>query len=342
MLDKPVIELINLFDKNSKVLPGVYSNNQHLNNIEVDENSMLAYVAIQSKRDCKYHINVFDYDGRFLFTQNLNQNNLSPLNSKLLKIDSTDTIFLGNYTDNCSLFSSGFFTYSFSDTSKTKFYSFDDLKNYYSYLPEKRADKLKTKINNKKEKGKNSSIRNRILLHEIIQSNDGFYIIGEVFFPSYNPNRTTSYTSQNEFNTNKYFNKEFNNYKYSHAIICKFDKKGDLMWDYSIELKNIETNFLDEKVQVLKEGSDIVIAYPKDNKIISEIISNSNKTQKEEFLISAKNQNVIETFQSELCSWFDHKFLSYGYQKIKSLANDEASKEIFYLEIISYGTPNSN
>ena len=49
----------------------------------------------------------------------------------------------------------------------------------------KREEKIKQKIKLKRQKGKEIKLRNRLLLHDVIQTSEGWLIVAEVFYPEY-------------------------------------------------------------------------------------------------------------------------------------------------------------
>jgi hypothetical protein len=334
--DRPVVEMLNLFANSAKVLPEIHSNNLKLNNIEVNEEEELVYVILKNERNCKLFLKVFDYDGKKIGGQTLGEKNKLPLNGRLMKIPNGDYILAGNYADNCSDYSVGFYTHSLSRDEETKYYDFLDLDNFLAYMPEKRQNRVKSKINKKNLRGKDFKLRQRLIMQDPTENPEGMTIMAEVFYPEYK-NYVPNYSSigrNYRWGASNYYT--FNNFRYTHALILNFDKKGNLLWDNSISLKDLESRTLDHKVQFSALGDKYVIAYPDEGKIKTSIIDKNSKVIEEQPLeLMVGNEIITETIQSELSAWYGHSFIAYGIQNIKD-PKSVYPKQVFYLSKLTY------
>ncbi|MFT7250284.1 MAG: hypothetical protein ACI97P_003067, partial [Arcticibacterium sp.] len=333
----PVVEMINLFSSTAKVLPEIHSNNVRLNNIEVNEEESLIYVLLKNEKNCKLFLKVYNYEGKVIGKETLGEKNKLPLNGSLMKIPNGDYILAGNYADNCSEYSVGFYTHSLSkDQEETKYYDFVDLDNFLSYMPEKRQNRVKTKINKRNLKGKEYKIRQRLIMQDPRASPEGMTITAEVFFPEYK-NYVSNFSSVGRnyrYSDNNYY--AFNNFRYTHALILNFDKNGILVWDNSISLKDLESRTLDHKVQFSAVGDKYVVAYP-DEGIIKTIVMDKNSHSVEEMPLELlkESEKIVDTSQSELSSWYGHSFVAYGIQSIRQ-PNGIYPKQVFYLSKLTY------
>jgi hypothetical protein len=334
--DRPVVEMINLYASSSKVLPEIHSNNVKLNNIEVNEEEELIYVLMKNERNCKLFLKVYDYDGKIIGNQTLGEKNKLPLNGRLMKIPNGDYILAGNYADNCSDYSVGFYTHSLSREEDTKYYDFVDLDNFLAYMPEKRQNRLKTKIKKKNLKGKDFKLRQRLLMQDPTDSPEGMTILAEVFYPEYK-NYVPNYSSigrNYRWGANNYYT--FNNFRYTHALILNFDKNGKLVWDNSISLKDLESRTLDHKVQFSAVGDKYVLAYPDEGIIKTTIMDKSSKAIEELPLeLKRGDEKVVETIQSELSAWYYHSFIAYGIQSLRN-PNSVYPQQVFYISKLTY------
>ncbi|AWW00515.1 hypothetical protein [Arcticibacterium luteifluviistationis] len=334
--DRPVVEMINLFANTAKVLPEIHSNNVKLNNIQVNEAEGLVYVLLKNSRNCKLFLKVYDYDGKIIGSKTLGEKNKLPLNGRLIQIPNGDYVLAGNYADNCSDYSVGFYTHSLTREEDTKYYDFVDLDNFLSYMPKKRQNRLKTRIKKKNLKGKDFKLRQRLILQDPTENPEGMTIMAEVFYPEYK-NYVSNFNSVGRnyrWGDNNYYT--YNNFRYTHALILNFDKNGKLIWDSSISLKDLESRTLDHKVQFSVIGDKYILAYPDEGTIKTSIIDRNSETVEELPLeLSDENQRVIDTYQSELSAWYGHNFIAYGIQSVRK--NTTAySKHVFYLSKLTY------
>lgn len=334
--DRPVVEMVNLFANTAKVLPEIHSNSLKLNNIEVNDAEGLIYVLLKNSRNCKLFLKVYDYDGKIIGSKTMGEKNKLPLNGRLIQIPNGDYILAGNYADNCSDYSVGFYTHSLSREEETKYYDFVDLENFLSYMPEKRQKRLKSRIRKKNLKGKDFKLRQRLILQDPTESPEGMTMMAEVFYPEYK-NYISNYNSVGRnyrWGGNNYYT--YNNFRYTHALILNFDKSGKLIWDNSISLKDLESRTLDHKVQFSVVGEKYVIAYPDEGIIKTSIIDKNAETIEELPLeLKDENQRILDTYQSELSAWFGHNFLAYGIQSVRQNSAIN-SKQVFYLSKLTY------
>lgn len=334
--DRPVVEMINLYAKTAKVLPEIHSNNVKLNNIEVNEEESLVYVLLKNSRNCKLFLKAYDYEGKIVGEKTLGEKNKLPLNGRLIKIPNGDYVLAGNYADNCSDYSVGFYTHSLSRKEDTKYYDFVDLKNFLSYMPEKRQNRVQTKIDKKNLKGKDFKLRQRLLIQDPTESPEGMTILAEVFYPEYKT-YVSNYNSigrNYRWGASNYYT--YNNFRYTHALILNFDKDGNLIWDNSINLKDLESRTLDHKVQFSVVGDKYILAYPDEGIIKTAVLQKNSETIEDKPLeLQDENEKVVDTHQSELSAWYGHTFIAYGIQSLRQTAG-VYPKQVFYLSKLTY------
>jgi len=109
----------------------------------------------------------------FNLTKNVEEN---IIDVSALRLDEDKYIYTGTYSTKYTSSSEGLF---FCQTEENKidfieFYSFLDLENFLSYLPEKRQEKINKKKEKKEKKGKELKFNYRISPHEIISLDDGY------------------------------------------------------------------------------------------------------------------------------------------------------------------------
>ena len=334
--DRPVTVVFSFFDKTSKVLPEIHNNYLVISHLSVDEQNEEVYLMLKNERNCQFILKTYSYEGKVTNTLVMGDKQTTPISGEVLKIDSKKTILLGNYSEGCSQFSLGIYLQSLSDDSKILYINFADLKNFFRFLNPKREEKIKTKISQKKQKGKEVKLRYRLLLHDIIPTNDGWVMLAEIFYPEYKSNTNTTgwYTWRNY----RIGNDVYNNFRYSHAVICGFDKNGKLLWDNSISLKELESSELNAKVQLTQQDNYQILAYPDDNFIRTVVIKEGEKAKDlESFDLKAASdsEKITNTERNNLVAWYGHSFLVYGYQSIRK-NNDLVNREVFYISKLTY------
>jgi hypothetical protein len=240
-----------------------------------------------------------------------------------------------------------------------RFYDFKRFRHFFDYLKPTREARLRDRTA-RREAREASPVRwhYHLLLHELLRQPDGGYtLVGEVYTPQYNyssygglPLNPYSVTGRNSYNAyssgyNPYMNygsnRSFVGFRTTQAVVCGFDKRGNLLWDNAFVVgPGLVRTALEEAVQplALADGS-LVLAYLLDNELHYKRISQSEPAPndaKVELLTSATNQpeKVLEVRQPDLLSWGDNKFVASGFQRIK--AERGAERQVFFLQVLHF------
>ena len=96
------------------------------------------YLMLKDEKKCQFKLSVFDIEGKMLFMKDLGDKKHVILNSKILKIAKSTYFLAGNFADNCSDFSSGFYVTPLNRTEDIQFFKFSELQNFlYLFISEK-------------------------------------------------------------------------------------------------------------------------------------------------------------------------------------------------------------
>jgi hypothetical protein len=340
--NRPIVLAFSFFDKSIKALPYLYTSNTEISSIELDEqrNRLNVLLYTFKRGNCQFTLKTYSYEGKLVKTTTMPfENNNGLISGKIIPLDEESSLLVGNYAQGCTQYSQGLYFSKIKDAEPERFQwvDFSKLENFFNYLKPKRKQRVVEKISKRKEDGKEPKFRYRLLVHDVITHGDEFVLVAEVYYPVYKNN--TMYT--NNFMRN--INREFDGFRYTHAIVCGFDKTGNLLWDNCFTLDNVEATELLEMVQVNKRNELLVMAYPKEGKINTEVIDR-NKVIREPEVHDLKtandNDRVINNEESQLAAWYDRYFLAYGYQKIGSEKLIGLPREVFYVNKISYDPTN--
>jgi hypothetical protein len=334
--DRPVVVMFSFFDFTSKVLPEVHSNNLAINELDVDEHGNFLYLMIKNDRNCQFIVKKYSYEGKLIKSFTLGNRDTSPISGEVLNIDKEHPILMGNYADGCSPFALGFYVQQLNEDSKIQYINFADLDNFFSFMSSKREEKIKQRIKQRKQKGKDVKLRYRLFLHDIIPSNDGWIMLAEVFYPEYKS--TPNATGWNNWRNYRIGNDVYNNFRYSHAIVCGFDKSGKLVWNNSVSLKDIESSELNAKVQMTQQDDYHILAYPDEKLIRTAVIRGNEKVKNlENFDLKAisESDRIVAAERTNLAAWYGKSFLVYGYQSVKR-NNEIMNTDVFYISKLTY------
>ena len=217
-------------------------------------------------------------------------------------------------------------------------YNFLDLKNANMLVGANEIESLKKKADKKNKALNEYSIDLTLLLHPIILEDQAFTLVAESFSPQYHTENFTDFDFYGRPFTNSY--SVFDGYRFKNAILVSFDKNGKLLWDHSMEIRNIVSFELTPRVCIFPSGANDVMAYLSEGKVASKIIHKGDVIEKIDFspvdLGYPKDKLVLET-KSKIVPWFRNFFLCYGYQEIKNVSLESNNKRlVFYFNKIRF------
>ncbi|GAB3993130.1 hypothetical protein GCM10028807_27630 [Spirosoma daeguense] len=343
---RPVVMAFSFFDHSAKVLPGMYVNRMEISSLEVDETRQQVNVLVHSlKRHCKFSLRTYDYDSKLLRVTDFDGAQNSLISGKLLPLNDQESLLVGNYSTDCTPYSQGIYVTRLRHGETTaepidaiQYIEFSQLENFFNFLKPQRQQKLLAKAQKKKEEGKDYKFHYRLLVHDLQPTPEGLILVAEVYYPQYRGS-TIAYGGYVR-NTDRY-----DGYRYTHAFICEFSKQGKLLWDNCLPIKELISRDLTEMVQVSQQGDRIVLAYPSDGEITTEVIQrNKILKESERFKLhtNAEEEKVTFSAQDNLMAWYGQHFLACGFQKIAPSKNVAQQREVFYLNKLTYQENSEN
>ena len=332
----------------TKVLPGFYMDRSELLQLEVDNKARVLKVLVSYRtfeREYSVSLKSFSHEGEMLTNIELDPEEKKDLISgRAITVNEEFEIITGTYSYRKSDYSRGIFIAKIEpDGSQSiQYYNYADLENFFNYMKARRKRRIKDKIERKKVKGRKIKFNYRLLVHDILPHDDGYIMLGEAYYPKYNnipyysyyDNSPSSYRSGNTY---------FEGYKYTHAIVIGFDKKGKVTWDNSFEINDVLTYNLEQYVEVSSTEDRTVLLYNFENVIRSKLIDGQKVLEGKAFNdISLKfaddivKSNVKEF--GDLKQWYSDCFYAFGVQKIKNLKDIgiKLNREVFFINKIVY------
>ncbi|MES2731263.1 MAG: hypothetical protein V4714_05925 [Bacteroidota bacterium] len=338
--NRPVVIAFSLFDKRPRVLPGLYGQNSEINGLQIDELNRTVSVIMYAtfKNTCKLVAKTYSYEGKLLDEVAIkNEKDYSLVTGKISKVNPHERLLMGNYSIDCSPYSQGLYLAKFNNEEREfiHYFKFADFKNFFNYMKPASQERLKNRIIKKREKGKELRLHYRLLIHDIIQTDDQFILVAEAYYPQYRSG-TTNYALNGRYN-----DRIFDGYRFTHAIVCGFDKTGNLLWDNSFEIVDFSSYELEEVVQVNVEKDRLVLAYPQDGAIYTKVIKGSSILKNKEnykILTNFEHDKVVDTEPAKVAQWYNQYFLVWGFQKIGNTRDQgvKLERDVFYLNKIIY------
>ncbi|MGK7392041.1 MAG: hypothetical protein ACNS60_16940 [Candidatus Cyclobacteriaceae bacterium M2_1C_046] len=344
---RPIVLLYYFNLNRTLLLPNLYTLEGDLHHISPNKNSFDVVVSRRVRKNTLIHVYTFDYEGKMLSKDMLfPDGNMSFQNGKI--IGSGNYKFLiGTYGFRRSEYSRGFYVADLKDNKNNiKFYNYGDLENFFNFMKEKKVKRIKKRIVRRKEAGKSIKFNYRLQIHNIKEINGELVVLGEAFYPHYKNQTNYSSFSRRSLYTygNDFQQMRFDGYRYTHAVIVGISKDGDLLWDNSFEINDVENSTLQQVVQVAQTDRELLLCYNYNNYISSKIIREDQVLKiMDPIPISLMHQEdkLKKGFNRDkggVIKGNGNTFYAYGIQKIKNLKDEEVklNREVFFVNKVIY------
>lgn len=309
-----------------------------------DQREILAYIrASMNKNESDTYVIKFDENGKQKGLYNLTEKvDKNIINISASSIGDDKYIFTGTYADKMKSLSEGIFFCKAANNviDEINFYNFLDLENFLTYLPEKKQEKIERKKERKENRGKELNLNYFIASHEIITLDDGYLLLGEAYYPTY---RTESYTTFINGVHQTHYRSVFDGYRYTHAILSKFNKSGELEWDETFKMYPSYKPYLVKRFISISEQdkNSLKMVFASEDKILSKVID-----MKGTVLQDKESTNIETTYSgdkskssfSNINYWYGNNFIAYGRQKIKNKEDEEVKnkRKVFFISKIQF------
>lgn len=325
----------------SKVIPGIYKGESKILELKIDQKNKTFNVLITEKtidRLMTITLMSFDEDGVLLQNTKLDaEEDKSLIFAASTPFKENEIMVSGTYSHKRSSYSRGIFIARVDPfgNQAIDYYTYADLDNFFKYMPAKREARVRKRIERKKIQGKKIKLTYRLLVRDVIENDGNYVMVGEAFYPRYN--------SGGFYNPFQLSNEsKFVGYKFTHAIVIGFNSDGEILWDNSFEINDVETYSLDDEVvNVGFENGKVSLLYLYDGEIRSKIVDGNEVVEgkiTEDIKLNNENE-ILKTTKDEyggLEKWYGNYFYAYGIQKIKNKGGHSSSlgKEVFFINKI--------
>jgi len=254
--------------------------------------------------------------------------------------------YSGTYSTKKTSLSEGLFYCQVKDDKPEFFetYNFLDLEDFLSYLKERKQKKITRKKARKKKAGKELKINYRMASHNTIPTDDGYLFLGEAYYPTFRQVSYTTYTVVNGVSTPRTsYQSVFDGYRYTHAVVCKFDFQGKMVWDHSFEMWPASKPFYEKRFISLVESEDAVLKmiFASNGSIYTKALSDDGvvlQDDKGQVIETGSENDKVRRSWSDLDYWYDNHFYAFGWQKIKNKEDDDVKRKrkVYFVNKVSF------
>lgn len=203
-----------------------------------------------------------------------------------------------------------------------KFYNFLDLKNFTEFMSDKAKAKVERKKQKAEEKGKELTMNYLITSHDVIEEKGNFYYIAESYYPVY-------------YGGGPGQGRVFAGYYYTHAILIKFDSKGNILWDNCFPMNpSYKPLTLKHFISASLSGNNLNAIFTDTKKMVSKSFNKVNGTvtqdRTEEMIKTGNDDEDIKKAFTNSDYWYGKNFLLYGNRVVKNKATNDR-RRVFFL-----------
>jgi hypothetical protein len=378
--DEPVLIQTNLQTGQFKVLPTAVKGTRSIQSVEVDTAFQTVNVSmvVKNGRSIKILVRSYNEQGQLISEVGPQPSEgLSLLNGRLQILNDSEKLLIGTYghadrQGSSTAASQGLYISKFVNDQEqfTQYHSFTDFAHFFDFLSGRQLEKMERRIQKKKDDGQDLKLNYRLLVHDIVASDDQYLVVAEAFYPEYKYNNnlygTRSYWGNpwmfgsgfgyglyNPYFFNPYYgagryygnnNQVFDGFVYTHAIVAGIDFSGKLLWDNSVTFDNVKSYELREKVTATpKPNGETQIVYGNKGTVWTKTVR-KDKTVEEAKSISIPTEldgdKVRSTATDEVCHWYGPYYLAWGQQRISNPHAGEVTnrgkRNVFYLNKIIF------
>lgn len=343
---RPLVIQFNFEERIPRILPGLFNSKAELAQMKVNTSGNIDIVLATKNVDNVNTLFVHTFSEE---AQLIRVIELEATKKKALLFGRTEPLrnqaqlVAGVYGRRNSEYSRGIFIANINQFGEQniKYYNYAEFENFFSYMRAKREQRIKRRIERKKIKNKKIKFNYRLLVHQIFDHNNQFILLGEAFYPKYRNVQSQPGVFNPVWSVNRgYFSYDriFEGYQYTHAVVIGFNRKGEVLWDNSFEIKDILSQRLNQFTHASFGDDKINLFYVYDNKIRSKVISGNDVLEgKEAIDIKLKNEND-EVGQNDtnlygMKRWYGDTYLTYGEQTVKNLQsqNIALNRHVFFI-----------
>lgn len=257
--------------------------------------------------------------------------------------DSTNKRLIGAFSTRDLRFAQGLFSVPLTGVRDSiVYYDFIELKHFFDFMSKGAQRRLQQRAARFKQNNKELRLSYRLMLHDLQQYRDTYYLFAEAYTISQNTNQVNRYLSRSPY---YYLNGVYlphqtppeSQTRYSHSIVAAFDRNGKLLWDNAYVLEDATTNELAQLTQPAFAGGKVILAYAYKKDIRYKIIDGPRDSDNELSVPVSTNdpeEKVTSTDEPDLQHWYGPHYVAFGFQHIRH--HRQGSREVFYLNKVSF------
>ncbi|MBE0638824.1 MAG: hypothetical protein IH598_09910 [Bacteroidales bacterium] len=322
--------------------------------VQSNPDQVLAVLNVYiSRRENATYLNSYDFSGQFLKSTTLAPGKSSEklINAQIHLVANDELFVLGSYNNlnGKTLRSEGSeqneqsegFYIAYMSGGQQKYlrtHRLLDFKNITQILNNQQLVAAESLLKKQSKQGKEQSLNYDFLIHDLMVNGDEFIMLADAYYPEYRQISTMSYDFYGR--PMPYYYTVFDGFRYFNGFVVSFNKDGGLNWSNGIKIWDVQTMQLSRRTAFYTDGTDMVLFYNHDGKIVSKVIEgyeDIGAVENTKIATLSSGDVQLESSQGSVSHWYGDYFLAYGYQILRSTDSGSGSRrKVFYLNKIIF------
>ena len=363
----PTVVTYQIGENRAAVVPGFFKDRSDIVDLRTNENATFNILTLE-KTYQGYILRLRTYapEGTMLFEKSLElKENYRLLSGKTTDFVDGNIAVTGTYGASSSNYAQGIYFAIVKPEGQqdiVRFYNFTELDHFFDYMGPKRAARIKRRIDNKLARGKEFKYRSRLLMHEVRKKEDGYILAAEIYNPqsdginsrNYNPyygyGFNTGYENFSNAANQNYVKRssplvntdDATHFEYLESVIVKLDNQGELVWDNSIKVEDVETYSLEQIVDFYESENKVNLLYKSEENLNYKVVDQSETlTSGEEGIrLLYENDNIAHTYDGvgKTHYWYGDNFFVWGYHRVENKSNPDVEnrRSVLFINKVAF------
>ncbi len=338
----------NMLDGSIKVVPATYS--KTYNSLEIYSRASInsGFYLMQNTRNCKTRVHTFsNIVGLQAGKEIVLPRQYTIHSAHVYPLSATKSLLLSTYSRKCQPYPQGIATMLIQNgkQSRLRLHKFLDFRNFLNFYSENKIKRIRKKVMKKAAKGKEYLLGSRMLLNDVIESenNDNLLLVAERYWYR---NRVVSSSVLQRSSIPRVATK--GEFQFNSASISAINRQGTKLWDNTIKIKPAITVLNPEpQVKVGFKGDSIILAYMRQYRegsvpVFWSKLIHKNKTIKKETEDEAVNlksdDQIYSATNQHFIHWYGDVFLLWGEQVVLNRKVNDMSvrREVAFINKLRY------
>lgn len=359
-----------LFDRSSdqpKILPGLFAKNISLLDVRANQNESFNVLLVENRRteNHKLILRTFDSAGNLIIDDVIEIDPrfsiLSGTTSRLIhdELMIAGTFGEGNQNQALGVYSVVVDPFSEQQVTYTDLASID---RFLDYLPEKKARKIKSKVNREKTQGKVPGYKANLLPIRLEELDNRYYLFAEMYLPASNTtyypygspvwnNNYNSYLSPGNPNRSAGFDNPYSNepmvrntgVKMVQSVLLRFKTPASVPDGVTMKFDDVKSPVLIQTGDFILHEDSVVMVYKQKNEIIYQRESGDLMVRPLPEKVTTAMLEPGNLFKDEddgaggIRAWYGKCVYAWGYRRVRTtIDGDVESRYVFYVNRLDF------